>query len=204
MTTTAQKIHHYTITANARRTGAIGAFYPVVFHLPTDTDDRDKITAAALLALDLMGYQPQNIAAIEEGPPLMVYREPDGKPVILDLLNPDTGRGHYGGRTLEEAIDQHRGAQLMGYEEFTRLHDFYWTTEPIEITEDEYTDALECLPPVAWKMTAEGDSFKMSERLSGSITGIYARIGSRFFCFNANIRTPHDWIIAKCRAQFKI
>jgi hypothetical protein len=105
MTTTAQKIHHYTITANVRRTGAIGAFYPVVFHLPTDTDDRDKITAAALLALEFMRYQPQNLIAIEEGPPLMVYREPDGKPVILDRLNPDTGRGQYGGRrmTLAEA-----------------------------------------------------------------------------------------------------
>jgi hypothetical protein len=204
MTTTAQKIHHYTITANARQRLAIGAFYPVVFHLPSHTDDREQITAAALVALDLMGYEPQNITTIEEGTPLIIYFEDSGRPAVFDQINPDTGAGHYGGKTLEEVKAIHPTAQLMGSEEYDRHHDIYWTTDPVEIDEEAYTDALECLPPVAWKMTKDADSFKMSETTSGSITGIYARIGTRYFCLNADIRTPHDAVIEKCRAHFNI
>jgi len=204
MNTTAQKIHHYTITANARQRLAIGAFYPVVFHLPSHTEDREQITAAALVALDLMGYEPQNIKTIEEGTPYIVYFEDSGRPAVYDQINPDTGAGHYGGKTLEEVKAIYPTAQLMGSEEYDRHHDIYWTTDPVEIDEEAYTDALECLPPVAWKMTKDADSFKMSERTSGSITGIYARIGSRYFCFNADIRTPHDAVIEKCRAHFNI
>ena len=204
MTTTAQKIHHYTITANARQRLAIGAFYPVVLHLPSHTEDREQITAAALIALDLMGYQPQNITTIEEGTPLIVYFSKDNRPNVYDQINPDTGAGHYGGKTLEQVQAIYPTAQLMGGEEYDRHHDTYYTTDPVEIDEEAYTDALECLPPVAWKMTAESDSFKMSERLSGSITGFYARIGTRYFCFNADIRTPHDAVIEKCRAHFNI
>jgi hypothetical protein len=204
MTTTAQKIHHYTITANARQRLAIGAFYPVVLHLPSHTEDREQITAAALIALDLMGYQPQNITTIEEGTPLIVYFSKDNRPNVYDQINPDTGAGHYGGKTLEQVQAIYPTAQLMGGEEYDRHHDTYYTTDPVEIDEEAYTDALECLPPVAWKMTKDADSFKMSETTSGNITGIYARIGTRYFCFNADIRTPHAEALDKCRAHFNI
>jgi hypothetical protein len=66
-----------------------------------------------------------------------------------------------------------------------------------EITEEQWFDALEVLPPVAWKNTADGESFKMSERLSGSITGIYVRKGGRCFMFNDSITLPH----AECCAR---
>ena len=204
MNTEAQKIHHFTITTKARQRLAIGAFFPVVFHLPSHTEDREQITAAALLALDLMEYEPLSVEKIEEGPPFVVYFEKGGKPAVFDEINPDTGRGRWGGKTLDEVKQQHPDAQLMGWEEYDRHHNTYWTTDPIEIEEDAYTDALECLPPVAWQMTPQGDSFKMSERLSGSITAIYCRIESRFFCFNADIRTTHAAALEKCRAHFQI
>lgn len=204
MNTEAQKIHHFTITAKARQRLAIGAFFPVVFHLPSHTEDREQITAAALLALDLMGYEPHNVETIEEGPPLIVYFEKDGRPAVFDEINPDTGCGRWGGKTLDEVKQQHPAAQLMGWQEYNRHHDTYWTTDPVEIDKAAFWDALECLPPVDWKTTAEGEVFKMSERLSGSITGIYCRIGSRFFCFNADIRTPHAAALEKCRAHFQI
>jgi hypothetical protein len=200
----AQKIHHFTITAKARQRLAIGAFYPVVFHLPSHTEDREQITAAALMALDLMGYEPHNVETIEEGPPLIVYFEKDGRPAVFDEINPGTGCGRWGGKTLDEVKQQHPAAQLMGWKEYERHHNTHWTTDPVEIDKAAFWDALECLPPVDWKTTAEGEVFKMSERLSGSITAIYCRIEDRFFCFNADIRTTHAAALEKCRAHFQI
>jgi hypothetical protein len=39
--------------------------------------------------------------------------------------------------------------------------------------------------------TGDGESFKISERLSGVITAIYVSIGQRYFTFNDDIRLPH-------------
>lgn len=199
-------MNHYTITATARQHLAIGAFFPVVFHLPSTTTDREEITAAALWTLSTMGYEPEHITDIEEGAPYIVYFEAGGKPTIYDQINPNDpeNRTQYGRKTLEEIRQQHPDAQLMGANEYDRMHDIYWTTDPTEITEAEYMDALECLPPVKWTNTPEGETFKISERLSGSITGIFCRIGARYFCFNADIRTPHAAALDKCRAAFSL
>ena len=52
-----------------------------------------------------------------------------------------------------------------------------------EITEEQWTDALECLPPCRW-MTVDGvNFFQMSERMCGSITGTYARYFGK--CYTA-------------------
>lgn len=192
--------HHYTVTANARQHLAIGAFFPVVFHLPSNTQDEEENTAAAIATLQFMGYEVQNVERIEEGPPFIVYFSKDGKPNVYDQIRTDENRSFYGRKTLEEIHQQHPDAQLMGWTEYNRLHNIYWTSDPIEITEEQFSDALECLPPVRWTNTPEGESFKMSERLSGNITGIYCRIESRFFCFNGPINTHHAAALEKCRA----
>lgn len=49
-------------------------------------------------------------------------------------------------------------------------------TEPVEITPDKWDYALGVLPPVAWKNSGGGESFKISERLVGAITAIYVRL----------------------------
>lgn len=71
-------------------------------------------------------------------------------------------------------------------------------TEPKEITGEQWLDMLECLPPVARKRDGSGESFKMSERTAGAITGIYVRIGERYFQFYDDIRLPHPECVARC------
>lgn len=50
-----------------------------------------------------------------------------------------------------------------------------------EITEEEYRDALECLPPMRWNKVSGIEFFQMSERYEGEWTATYANIGERYF-----------------------
>lgn len=81
---------------------------------------------------------------------------------------------------------------VIPFDEAYRRHEDAAKTEPEEITEQAWHDALCVLPPVAWMNTSAGESFKMLERLTGRITGIYVRIHERHFQFYDDIRTPHD------------
>lgn len=128
----------------------------------------------------------------------IAHIETNGRPSIIDALK--EGRGTYSGETLDEIRARYPDARLMDDDEYNRIHAAYWTSEPVEITEDEYVDALEALPPLQWRRGDYAETFKMSEFLSGSITGIYCRLGRRYFCFNADVKTPHDQIVAKCEA----
>lgn len=101
------------------------------------------------------------------------------------------------GQSAEEKLARHMpeyGPDLviMDFEDAWKKHEDAFKSEPKEITKDEYWYALEVLPPVGWKGHSGAESFKMCERLTGSITAIYVQIGARYFVFNDDIRTPHD------------
>lgn len=74
-------------------------------------------------------------------------------------------------------------------------------SEPVEITAEKYMEMLEVLPPHGWRASREAESFKMIELTAGSVTGIYARIGERYFHLSDSIYTKHDDIIARIRAS---
>jgi hypothetical protein len=73
-------------------------------------------------------------------------------------------------------------------------------SEPEEITAEQWHYALNVLPPVAWRSTPNGESFKMSERTVHSITAIYVLMNDRYFSFHDSIFTPHDEC---CRKVFE-
>ena len=90
------------------------------------------------------------------------------------------------------------GLVVLDFDEAHKRYENSFKSEPVEITEDKWHEMLGCLPPVGWKHDASGESFKMSERMAGAITGIYVRIGERFFQFYDDIRTPHPECLARC------
>lgn len=65
---------------------------------------------------------------------------------------------------------------------------------PIEISEKDFLYALSVLPPVGWKTARGVESFKISERLYGNVTAIYARVEDRYFSFNDLITLPANEI----------
>jgi hypothetical protein len=70
-------------------------------------------------------------------------------------------------------------------------HDAASRTDPEEIALSTFDDMLGVLPPVGWRNDGPAESFKLSERTSGSITGIYVRVGDRYFTFKDSITLPH-------------
>lgn len=90
---------------------------------------------------------------------------------------------------------------VLPFEEGAKRYEDSFKTEPKEISLDDWTYALEVLPPVAWKWIGQDESFKMCERTAGAMTAIYVRIGDRYFHFVDDIRTPPADCVARVRAS---
>lgn len=133
------------------------------------------------------------------------FREPvfyvPGESSIIDAaINRDgTLVGHYSGETLDEIRLRYPGAEIGEWDVVYAAAEESCKTEPVEITEARFLEMLNVLPPVRWVREGGAESFKMSERYYGSITGIYARIGKRYFNFSDVITLPHDEIIKRIR-----
>lgn len=123
-----------------------------------------------------------------------------GKPGIIDAVHPVTGRGAYGGRTLEEIRADNPGAQEGDLNEVVRLSEDLHKSPPVEVTRERFGYMLEVLPPVSWTRRPGEETFKMSERTYGNVTAIFCRIGDRYFELADSIRTPHDEIVRRCAA----
>jgi hypothetical protein len=65
-------------------------------------------------------------------------------------------------------------------------------SNPEEITEGDWHHARNMLPVVGWCNDANGESFKVPERLQSDAATIYVRINDRHFLFVGGIQTPHS------------
>ena len=111
--------------------------------------------------------------------------------------------GHYSGEILEQIRLRYPGAALGEWDDVYAEAEASCKTEPVEIMEDEFLKALNVLPPVRWTQRSDSESFKISERLYGSITAIYARLGNRYYTFSDNITLPHDDVISRIRQSLQ-
>ena len=76
-------------------------------------------------------------------------------------------------------------------------------SQPVfEITKEQWWDALEVLPPMAWHTADEVERFLMSEFTTGSFTNQYARLGERYFVKTVNARDKSSWIDRKMIEKF--
>lgn len=80
------------------------------------------------------------------------------------------------------------------------LYEAGFKTPVEEITAEAYDYGLNVLPPVAWTHAQGAESFKISERLAGSVTAIYAAMHGRYFRFHDTIRMPHEQICERVAA----
>ena len=136
-----------------------------------------------------------------------VFFDPCGDAIGLCIQDNmlSNGVGHYSGKTLEDFQHDHPLMMIVDADQAIAWIADYYSSEPQEIESRIFFDMLECLPPIDWRNFGGGESFKMSERITGNITAIYARIGDRYFSFNADIRSTHGAIMAiiKQSAAFK-
>lgn len=127
-----------------------------------------------------------------------------GETHIVDLIHPDDGltlhyeedeaaiRARYAGAlrmTCDEAWTAIDAAALAKYK-----------SGLVEVDEARFMDALNVLPPVGWTTKAGVESFRISERIWGNITDIYARLGHRYFKLGDHIRMPASTVAERVAA----
>lgn len=84
---------------------------------------------------------------------------------------------------------------VMSSEEYRTRQRAEILSDPItEITEEQFMEALEVLPPLCWTAFSGGERFLMSEFLTGSYTAQYARFGDRYFTRTVDAHDRSTWI----------
>lgn len=123
-----------------------------------------------------------------------------GKAGIIDygIVRNGVLTGAYSNETLEQMRVRYPDAILGELGPVAAASEDMFRSPPVEIDEDRWMEMLEVLPPVNWVCDSEGESFKLSERTSGNITAIFARIGERYFEMQDSAFMKHEQIIAKC------
>lgn len=88
---------------------------------------------------------------------------------------------------LQEYFESHDNKlRLVDEDEFQDMMKDYLDsrkTLPKEITEENYWDALEVLPPCKWKSVDGIESFHVSEHIQADLVNWYAKTGDKFFTF---------------------
>lgn len=89
---------------------------------------------------------------------------------------------------------------LMPDDSFLTLEEAHYRTDPVEITEEQYMNALNILPPVGFAKVDGVESFKFLEATCGRITTIFAQVGKRFFKFDDVYNMPASKIAERINA----
>ena len=79
--------------------------------------------------------------------------------------------------------EKNRIYKVTTFEEFEKLQREYYLNKPlIEISEEEFDDALNVLPPLHWCTINGVNQFLMSEFDAGVYTTQYAKCNNKYYC----------------------
>ena len=91
--------------------------------------------------------------------------------------------------------DKKTDYKIMPYGDFEAAKRNHYLSRPVsEITEDEFHEALNVLPPVNWVTINGVNEFCMSERLTGNFTGQYGRSNGKFYHKIVEMYDKTTWI----------
>ncbi|MEQ1713280.1 MAG: hypothetical protein ABL908_18040, partial [Hyphomicrobium sp.] len=115
-----------------------------------------------------------------------------GKTHIVDVIHPDDGLTLHFAEDAAQIFARYPTAQRISCDDAWKAADAVGMTryrkDVSEVTQERFNDALNVLPPVGWTTRQGVESFRISERIWGSITDIYARLGDRYFVLSDDIR----------------
>ena len=122
---------------------------------------------------------------------------------IYTFLN-DQGRSVWGGETFEELKANGTvgpDAVVLPFSEALVLEQQrqrrQYCRGPVQVTAEQWDDALNCLPPQRWVRGGSYESFRMSELLSGTIASFYVRVGRSLWTLNEEMDTSHDELVSQ-------
>lgn len=108
----------------------------------------------------------------------------------------------YSGKTVEELLKEKSGLQFLEWNEFEKKVEIATVTQPREITEEDYFEALNCLPPLNWTKTGGFECFHMSEFTTSYYTGTYVHYKDKFFYWTDSVYHTVDQIKEKLFNKF--
>lgn len=92
-------------------------------------------------------------------------------------------------------FDREETYKVMTWEEFKQNRRDIILSDPIkEITEDEWMEALECLPPYKWEQVDGVNRFMMSEFYTAGFTEMYARYNGKHYSKMVDSTDDSTWI----------
>jgi len=103
----------------------------------------------------------------------------------------DRAKEHY------QRFDDPNPCGIMRYDEFTEYEAYFYANEPlVEITEEQWDDMFECMPPLQWCMLGEPRfaRFFCAEAYSGIYHSEYLRRGGKYYTKIVNILDPNTYI----------
>ena len=106
----------------------------------------------------------------------------------------------YGGEYWQNRVDEYTkkvnaGVQIMTFDDFRELEKKRLVDGKLtEITEDDFNEALNVLPPLYWTTIAGVEMFCMREMYTGPYTTQYARLGDKYYCTMVDVTDKSTWI----------
>ncbi|OGU24362.1 MAG: hypothetical protein A2580_09210 [Hydrogenophilales bacterium RIFOXYD1_FULL_62_11] len=113
----------------------------------------------------------------------------------IDVRGED-GRGRFSGKVQSQLEREYGQLEIIPIEEAARRIEQAACMPCIEITHEQFNDALEVLPPLLWKQDADVESFRCCEATSGSVHASYVRLGRRYFTMRRPISDSHEMLVA--------
>jgi hypothetical protein len=138
--------------------------------------------------------------ALNTGKYLFVYRE--GARNAVTVLDKETLICPWTGQSKEDIMAEEPDLEFLEYEEFSKRVDRNTVTEPQEITQEQFIEALNCLPPLNWYCTPTFECFHMSEFMVSHYTATYAHTAHRFFMWTDTALATVDQIKEKLFNKF--
>ncbi len=127
-----------------------------------------------------------------------------GETHIVDLIHPDDGLTLHYAEDETQVHARYPSARRMTCDEAWQaahaVGGARYRQDVREVTAERFNDALNVLPSVGWTTRRGVESFRISERIWGSITDIYARFGDRFFKLSDDNRLSPDIVAGRVQA----
>lgn len=107
--------------------------------------------------------------------------------------------------TVEEYLLENPGFRVESWENVKNLiealQDKHLIGQFTEISEEDYDEALECLPPQKWETVDGVNIFRMSEYTTGNITCHYTRYNGKHYSANRRTSTPYAQIASEIKGM---
>lgn len=127
-----------------------------------------------------------------------VFYDPvTASPIDIAIVRDGVSMGGYSGKTEEALKQEYPSLTIMDNESALKAQENHCITNPVEITEEQYDDALDALPPVNWR----SGTFMFREFMVGTVTTIYAKLNGRYYKFHDRVSLSVDEINMKIKTH---